>query len=73
MHSVRLEPTKLILIGSRTTYQVTGELQPDNQCHGPRVQLIASFFETKLAFRRFWVSGPRHSEAILAEMCYLSR
>ena len=25
MHSVRLEPTKLILIGTRTTYQATGE------------------------------------------------
>ena len=24
MHSVRLEPTKLILIGTRTTYQATG-------------------------------------------------
>ena len=25
MHSVRLEPTKLILIGTRTTYQATGD------------------------------------------------
>ena len=24
MHSVRLEPTKLILIGTRTTYQASG-------------------------------------------------
>ena len=24
MHSVRLEPTKLILIGTRITYQATG-------------------------------------------------
>ena len=27
MHSVRLEPTKLVLIGSRTTYQATGSYQ----------------------------------------------
>ena len=27
MHSVRLEPTKLILIGTRTTYQATGDSQ----------------------------------------------
>ena len=25
MHSVRLEPTKLMLIGTRTTYQATGD------------------------------------------------
>ena len=25
MHSVRLEPTKLILIGTRTTYQAAGD------------------------------------------------
>ena len=25
MHSVRLEPTKLILTGTRTTYQATGD------------------------------------------------
>ena len=25
MHSVRLEPTKLIWIGTRTTYQATGD------------------------------------------------
>ena len=25
MHSVRFEPTKLILIGTRTTYQTTGD------------------------------------------------
>ena len=25
MHSVRLEPTKMILIGTRTTYQATGD------------------------------------------------
>ena len=25
MHSVRLEPTNLILIGTRTTYQATGD------------------------------------------------
>ena len=25
MHSVKLEPTKLILIGTRTTYQATGD------------------------------------------------
>ena len=25
MYSVRLEPTKLILIGTRTTYQATGD------------------------------------------------
>ena len=25
MHSVRLEPTKLILVGTRTTYQATGD------------------------------------------------
>ena len=25
MHSVRIEPTKLILVGTRTTYQATGE------------------------------------------------
>ena len=25
MHSVRLEPTKLIMVGTRTTYQATGD------------------------------------------------
>ena len=30
-------------------------------------------FETRLAFRRFWVKEPRHSENTLAEMCYLYR
>ena len=25
MHSVRLEPTKLFLVGTRTTYQATGD------------------------------------------------
>ena len=25
MHSMRLEPTKLILVGTRTTYQATGD------------------------------------------------
>ena len=25
MHSVRLEPTKMILINTRTTYQATGD------------------------------------------------
>ena len=29
------------------------------------------FFETILAFRRLWVKEPRHSENMLAEMCYL--
>ena len=29
------------------------------------------FFETRLAFQPFWVKEPRHSENILAEMCYL--
>ena len=33
MHSVRLEPTKLILIGTRTTYQATG----DADCGSTRV------------------------------------
>ena len=27
MHSVRLEPTKLIVIGTRTTYQATVQIQ----------------------------------------------
>ena len=31
------------------------------------------FFETRLAFWRFWVKGPRHSENVLAEICYLYR
>ena len=31
-----------------------------------------SFFETRLlAFRRFWVKKPRHSENSITEMCYL--
>ena len=25
MHSVRLKPTKLVLVGTRTTYQATGD------------------------------------------------
>ena len=29
-----------------------------------------SFFETRLAFLLFWVKEPRHSEGLLAEMCY---
>ena len=34
MHSVRLEPTKSVLIGSRTTYQATGDaLCPENVEH----------------------------------------
>ena len=32
-----------------------------------------SFFETRLAFRRFWVKEPRHSENKIAEMCHLYR
>ena len=33
-----------------------------------------SFFETRLAFRRFWVKETRHSENVFAEMCcYLYR
>ena len=32
-----------------------------------------SFFGRGLAFRRFWVQEPRHSENRLAEMCYLYR
>ena len=30
-------------------------------------------FRTTLAFRRFWVKGPRHSENIFSEMCHLYR
>ena len=30
MHSVRLEPTKMILIGTRTTYQATGDADIKN-------------------------------------------
>ena len=32
-----------------------------------------SFFETRLAFRRFWVKEPRHSEKKVAEMYHLYR
>ena len=32
---------------------------------------LASFFETRLAFRRVWVKEPRHSENIKVEICYL--
>ena len=34
---------------------------------------ITYFFETRLAFRRFWAKEPRHSENMLAEMYYLYR
>ena len=39
MHSVRLEPTKLILIGTRTTYQAPGDAglfvcNHSNSCDG---------------------------------------
>ena len=30
-----------------------------------------SFFETRMAFRQFWVREPRHSEKKNAAMCYL--
>ena len=40
----------------------------------PKVQVYRkSFFETRLAFRRFWAEEPLHSENRLAEMCYLYR
>ena len=29
MHSVRLEPTKMILVGTQTTYQATGDAGND--------------------------------------------
>ena len=32
-----------------------------------------SFFETRLAFQRFWVKERRHSEDGLVEICYLYR
>ena len=41
MHSVGLEPTKLILIGTRTTYQATGDAglvertSPERRSHAP--------------------------------------
>ena len=31
MHSVRLEPTKLTLIGTRITYQATGDAAPQEE------------------------------------------
>ena len=41
MHSVGLEPTKLILIGTRTTYQSTGDAGCNNNSekiyHRPQV------------------------------------
>ena len=42
--------------------------------NNPIVQACkTSFFEARLAFRRFWAEGPRRSENVLAEMCCLYR
>ena len=47
MHSVRLEPTKLILIGTRTTYQATGD---GGVCHcGEKMLGIKVTIKVRLA------------------------
>ena len=40
MHSVRLEPTKLILAGTRTAYQATGDAGTKIDKYGNKENLV---------------------------------
>ena len=48
MHSVRLEPTKLILIGTRTTYQATGDAGGLGTINSMREQKISKMPKVKV-------------------------
>ena len=37
MHSVRVEPTKLILVGTRITYQATGDVNINGTKHNDTI------------------------------------
>ena len=56
----------------KTVFSKT-QIEPRRIIQWPEYTKKTSFFETRLAFRQFWVQEPRCSENILAEMCYLYR
>ena len=70
MHSVGLEPTKLILIGTRITYQATGVLDVDYFGLGmlTLLRLRSRFGGKPLTFQ---VGCPQNGTAVLTGLSFL--
>jgi len=58
MHSVRLEPTKLILTGTRTTYQTTVDAHYSSTSTDPSSFFFVSFFSLALLFLSAYIKRP---------------